>query len=328
MPDLVKPGIEGKGNMTNSFHIFNETIGPGRIKRMDIPAARLPTHTMLHLPVTIVNGVQNGSCLMLSAALHGDEINGVEIVRQVLDRIDPDKLQGTLIAVPIVNVFGFINQTRYFPDRRDLNRSFPGSKKGSLAARMANLLMTEIVSKCTHGIDLHSASPPRINLPQVRANLEDPETLRCARAFGAPITLQSSAPKGTLRNAATKRGVSILLYEAGEPYRFNPDTIQTGKEGVLNVMACLGMISRRTTGNGKRTLELKTTKWIRAVQSGIFYLEVELGQQVQKKEKLGVISDPFGESSKIVRAPFDGLIISHTNRPLVHRGDAILHIAA
>ncbi len=316
--------------MTDPFQIAGDIIERGEMRRLEIPVARLPTHTMLHLPVTIAHGDPKGPRLWLSAALHGDEINGMEIVRRILNRVAPKEIRGTLVAAPIVNVFGFINQSRYLPDRRDLNRSFPGSRRGSLASRLAHLFMTEIVARCTHGIDLHSASPPRINLPQVRANLEDPETRRCAEAFAAPVMLHSSAPKGSLRGAAAKLGKPVLLYEAGEPYRFNSSAIEVGVEGVLRVMAELGMIPNESAAGNVQTESklLRKSRWIRAPQSGIFYLEVELGQSVGRKERLGVITDPFGETARKVVAPFEGLVISHTNRPLVHRGDGILHIAA
>jgi len=316
--------------MSDYFEIAGEKLAPGQMKRLEIPVARLPIHTMLHLPVTVIHGTPKGQRLWLSAALHGDEIIGMEIVRRVLEKIESKKIEGTLIAAPIVNVFGFINQTRYLPDRRDLNRSFPGSLRGSLASRLAHLLMTEIVARCTHGIDLHSASPPRINLPQVRANLEDPETRRCAEAFAAPVMLQSSAPKNTLRDTAAKMGKRVLLYEAGEPHRFSASAIKVGVEGILRVMAALDMIDHQSApaALNKESKFLRRSRWIRAPQSGIFYLEVKLGQRVEKKEKLGVVTDPFGKTARKVAAPFNGLVISHTNRPLVHQGDGILHIAS
>ncbi|MDA0747379.1 MAG: succinylglutamate desuccinylase/aspartoacylase family protein [bacterium] len=313
--------------MADPIEIGGQTIGPGETKRLEIPVARLPSHTMLNLPVTVVNGNGQGPRLWLSAALHGDEINGMEIIRQVLKKINGSPLHGLVIAVPIVNVFGFNLQSRYLPDRRDLNRSFPGSKRGSLASRLANLFMTEIVARATHGIDLHTAAPPRINLPQVRCNLEDPETRRCAEAFGAPVMLHSSAPRGALRNAAARLGLPVLLYEAGEPFHFNHDAIAVGVEGVLRVMAELEMITLPTTVQRVKSAEPKNSTWIRAGQSGIFYLETELGRRVKRRERLGVISDPFGEARQTVKAPYNGMVIGHTTNPLVHQGDGILHLA-
>jgi len=309
------------------IRVGGESIRPGETKRLDIPVARLPIHTMLHLPVTVVNGKRRGPTLWLSATLHGDELNGMEITRRVLTRVAADRLSGTLIAVPIVNVFGFINGSRYLPDRRDLNRSFPGSKRGSLASRLAHLFMTEIVALATHGIDLHTASPPRINLPQVRANLSDAETLRCAHAFRAPVMVDSQAPKGALRWACARRGIPILLYEAGEPNRLNPDAVETGVDGVLRVMAELEMLERADTGTAPVSTVAKRTTWVRAAQSGVLYLDVDLGDEVKKRQRLGVISDPLGDSSLPIRAPSAGLVIGRTTSALVHQGDAILNLA-
>ena len=199
----------------NIIEIAKEIVRPGEFRRLDLPVSRLATQTLLSLPVTVVNGIEPGPKLWLSAAIHGDEINGVEIISQLLAKIQPDKLRGTIIAVSIVNVFGFIEQSRYLPDRRDLNRSFPGSEKGSLASRLANLFMREVVAHSTHGIDLHTAAVHRLNLPQIRANLEDEATYRCAKAFGAPLMMHATTRDGSLRQAATKKGIPVLLYEGG-----------------------------------------------------------------------------------------------------------------
>ena len=223
--------------------VFDErTIPPGSFERVDVPAALLPTHTTLHLPLTILNGVRPGPRLWLSAAVHGDELNGVEVIRQVLEHVDPGRLSGVVRAVPVVNVFGFIQQSRYLPDRRDLNRSFPGSRTGSLAGRIAHLFMQEVVSRSSHGIDLHPASLERTNSPQTRTNLDDPAARRMALAFGAPVALHANLRDGSLRAAAAKRGIPIVLYEAGAPQRFDDDAIEVGVRGVLAVMHDLGML--------------------------------------------------------------------------------------
>jgi predicted deacylase len=303
------------------------TVAPGKKQRIDVPVAHLPTQTPISLPVTVVNGRYAGPCMWISAAIHGDEINGVEIIRQVLARSKPRQLHGTIIAVPIVNVFGFIEQSRYLPDRRDLNRSFPGSPRGSLAARLANLFMREIVSHCTHGIDLHTASHHRVNWPQIRANLRDAETYRCAKAFDAPLMIHAETRDGSLREAAAKRGIPILLYEGGEALRFDADAIQTGVRGVLRVMTVLGMLNGQSLNDHHDGVEVSKTRWIRASRSGILHTEVELGDRVSKRQRLGFISDAFGERSTIVHAPCDGLVIGHTRNPLVNQGDGIFHVA-
>ncbi len=310
-----------------AIEIGKTVILPGETKQLELPVARLPTHTMLSLPMTVINGTASGPRLWLSAAIHGDEINGVEIIRQVLASLKTLPLCGTLIAVPIVNVFGFIEQSRYLPDRRDLNRSFPGSTRGSLASRLAHLFMTEVVSHCTHGIDLHTASHHRINLPQIRANLHDPETRRCAQAFGAPLMIHSELRDGSLRQATAQKGIPILLYEAGEALRFDADAIQTGVEGIIRVMSKLGMTELDPLAPSAPSVEVNETKWVRAPQSGILHMAVELGERVQRKQVLGFIADAFGDKRLKIQATTDGIVIGCTRNPLVNQGDGIFHIA-
>ncbi len=312
----------------NIVEIAETTIEPGIRRRLELPVARLPTQTMLSLPVIVLNGVETGPTLWLSAAIHGDEINGVEIIRQVLSKVKVKKLRGTLIAVPIVNVFGFIEQSRYLPDRRDLNRSFPGSAGGSLAGRLADLFIKEIVSKSTHGIDLHTGAVHRTNLPQIRANLEDEETYRLANTFGTPIVIHSSTRDGSLREAATKIGIPVLLYETGEALRFDRNGIKVGVEGILRVMSKLNMYSSPDSEIKNAPIEVRKSKWMRASRSGIFRLEVGLGDRVVKKQQLGIITDAFGETNIKVKASIEGIVIGHVQNPLVNQGDAIVHLAA
>jgi predicted deacylase len=308
------------------FELGGEVVRPGQRLRFDLPAALLPTRTQLHLPLIVVHGSRPGPRLWLSGAVHGDELNGVEIIRQVLDRISDPLPRGTLLAVPIVNVFGFIGQSRYLPDRRDLNRSFPGSPKGSLASRIAHLFLTEIVSRCTHGLDLHTASQDKSNLPQVRGNLDDPETLRCARAFGAPVMAHSSVRNGSLRAAAARRGIPVLVYEGGEPQRFNQGAIAVGVKGVLGVMRELGMIARKSASRRPPSMVVRESSWIRARKGGLLRLESNEGDLVGERQRIGTISDPFGSESLTLRAPFRGIIIGQTNNPVVHGGDAVVHL--
>ena len=202
--------------MRDAFVIGDQKIAPGERKNIEIPLAKLYTHTEMTIPVEVLHGKRDGPRLFLSATLHGDEINGIEIIRRVLDTVGVDSLVGTLVAVPIINVFGFVYQSRYLPDRRDLNRSFPGSQRGSLAARLAYLFCNEVMYRCTHGIDLHTAAPPRTNLPQVRANLKDDETQKMAKAFAAPVMMGSAGPEGSLRRVAVKRDIPLLVFEGGE----------------------------------------------------------------------------------------------------------------
>ncbi len=290
--------------------------------------ARLATGTDLSMPVTVVHGKHDGPRVWVSAAIHGDELNGVEIVRRVLRLVDARRLRGTLVAVPVVNVFGFVNESRYLPDRRDLNRSFPGSKRGSLASRLARLFLDTVVADSAYGIDLHTGSNHRDNYPQIRADLADDETRALAVAFGAPMILHSSLRDGSLREAATSRGIKVLLYEAGEAFRFSNHAIDLGADGVLRVLASLGMVDEPPPPPDAPPIEVSRSSWVRARRSGLAMVNAELGTHVDKGEALATISDAADGRSATLRAPFDGWVVGLNRHPLVHRGDAIVHVGA
>ncbi|MBZ0131350.1 MAG: succinylglutamate desuccinylase/aspartoacylase family protein [Thiohalobacteraceae bacterium] len=310
------------------LEINGTRIAPGTNAYIDIPVTQLYTHAPITIPVHVLHSRHPGPRLFLSGAVHGDEINGVEIIRRVLKLGTLKRLRGTLIAVPIVNVHGFINQSRYLPDRRDLNRSFPGSDSGSLTARVANLFLREIVAKCTHGIDLHTAAIHRENLPQVRGNLDDPEIERMAHSFGAPVILNGALVEGTLRKLASDQGVHTLLYEAGEALRFDELCIRGGVRGIVAVMRELGMLpAAKRHAPPRKAIVARSTTWTRAPQSGILRATVRLGARVEASARLGVIADPFGEREADVISSAAGIIIGRTNIPLVHEGDALFHIA-
>jgi predicted deacylase len=304
-------------------------IKPGQQKIFDLPLAALYTHTEIGLPVHVIHSKLDGPVLFISAAVHGDEINGVEIIRRVINSRSLSRLRGTIIAVPVVNLFGFINQSRYLPDRRDLNRSFPGSQKGSMAARLANIFLKEIVQKSTHGIDLHTAAVHRDNLPQVRAYLKDKETERMARAFYAPVIVNASLVEGSLRQAVNKMNIPVIVYEAGEALRFDEGSIRAGAKGIISVMREIGMLPKLTKSKSNMDpLVAKSSTWVRAPKSGIMRSMVKLGTKVSKKDVLGIVSDPFGEIEESVIATSDGIIIGRTNIPLVNEGEALFHIAS
>jgi predicted deacylase len=277
--------------------------------------------------VTVISGKKPGPRLWLSAAIHGDELNGVDIIRRVAKALRPSRLSGSVIAVPVVNIFGLLEQSRYLPDRRDLNRSFPGSSRGSMASRLAALFMREVVSQCTHGIDLHTAAIHRINLPQVRADLQDPATYAFAKAFGAPVIIHASHRDGSLRQAAAKRHIPTLLYEAGEALRFDEAAIQTGVDGIYRVMAYLGMVAPIDTPPPP-TVEAQQTRWVRASRSGIWHRCIALGDEVKQRQPMGFISDTFGDKPVQVRSPMAGIVIGHGQNPLVNQGDALVHVAS
>lgn len=309
------------------FAILDRQVGRGERLQLEIPAGRLPSGTLLSLPVEVLCGAERGPIVWLSGAIHGDEIVGVEIIRRVLDQLEPEALRGTLVAAPVVNVFGFVFESRYLPDRRDLNRSFPGSKSGSLAARLARLVLDEVVSPCQFGIDYHAGSDDRTNLPQVRGDMDDPETHRVAMAFGAPAVIHATPRSGTLRRAALRRGKRVLLFEGGEPKRFSPEAVEVGVAGTLRALGALDMIDGAPPSPGPAPFESRSTKWIRAPRGGIFRLETALGGRIRKGERVGQITEPTGPEGSTVKSRTSGLVIGHTVNPLVSLGDGIVHVA-
>ncbi|GAA2171972.1 succinylglutamate desuccinylase/aspartoacylase family protein [Agrococcus versicolor] len=312
--------------MRESFAIGSVRVRAGQQQDVELPITRLVTGGDATLPVRVVHGREPGPTVWVDAAIHGDEVLGVEIIRQVLAAVSARTLRGTLLAVPVVNVLGFMTGDRYLPDGRDLNRSFPGSARGSLASRIAHLLMTEVVSKCDVGIDLHTAAARRSNLPQIRADLDDPETRRLAEAFGAPVMLHARLRDGSLRQAAREAGGTVLLYEAGEAMRFEEEPIAVGVAGVLRVLAALDMLDVEANDD-EPPVAAFASGWMRARASGILHLEVDLGAQVEDGQRLGRIADAFGDNGRIVRADRSGIVIGLTRAPIVHAGDALVHVA-
>ena len=313
----------------NIIIIGGEAIPVRSRHLVELQLPPLYTHSPLTLPVHVVRGAKDGPRLFVSAALHGDELNGTEIIRRLLRQPALKRLRGTLVAVPIVNLYGLIQHSRYLPDRRDLNRSFPGSETGSMAARLAHIFMTEIVHKCTHGIDLHTGAIHRSNLPQIRANLDDPETARLAESFGVPVLLNSNLRDGSLREAAAEQGIPMLLYEAGEALRFDEVSIRAGVEGIVSVMRCLDMLppTRRRRKNKHEPFVARSSTWVRAPASGLFRKVCGLGSRVKRGEILGLVDDPFGGNEFEVVATASGIIIGCSEIPLVHEGEALFHIA-
>ena len=310
-----------------SFEIGNVRIRSGTTRSVALPITRLVTGAEVDLPVRVVHGREDGPTVWIDAAIHGDEAVGVEVVRQVIADLNPKTFRGTLIAIPIVNVLGFMAGDRYLPDRRDLNRSFPGSARGSLASRIAHLMMTEVVAKCEVGIDLHTGSDRRTNLPQIRADLEDPRTRWLAEAFAAPVMLHARIRDGSLRHAARERGATVLLYEAGEAWRLDDWAIDAGVAGVRRVLAALEMTDPVQEPTPPPSVDCWRSGWVRARGTGILDVEVGLGQWVAKGEKLGGLFDSFGKRVRLVHSDRDGIIIGRTQAPLVNSGDAVIHIA-
>lgn len=300
---------------------------PGRKMKIELPVARLPTGSLASLPVAVINGRTSGPVVWVSGGIHGDEVNGVEVVRRVMRSLDAKSLRGAVIAVPIANPLGFLMRSRYLPDRRDLNRSFPGSMRGSTASRLAHLFMTEVVSHCSVGIDCHTASNDRTNIPQIRTDIDDNETLRLARAFGAPFTIKSRLRDGSLRQAATELGIKMLLFEAGQADRVDDDVVRVGVEGVLRTLRSMKMVDIRLPRPTPTRL-VRRTQWIRARRGGLVEIGPGLGEKVSAGDVVAHISDAFGIRPTAVKSTGTGWVIARTLNPLVNPGDALLHIAA
>ena len=314
--------------VTELLTIGGETVQRGERRQILLTAPKLYDFTDMKIPVAVVRGHLPGPILFVSAAIHGDEINGVDIVRRLLRHRALTHLSGSLIAIPIVNVFGFNDKSRYLPDRRDLNRSFPGEKHGSLAAQIAYLFRTEIAEKCTHGIDLHTGAIHRRNLPQIRADLSQPENLRLAQAFGVPVILNASPRDGSLRDMVRQKQIPMLLYEAGTALRFETNAAKIGMHGILNVMRMIGMLPANPAPGAPREAYIaKSSHWVRSPISGIFLARKKLGERVNKGDMLGYITNPFGDHRKPIPSPYDGIIIGNSLLPLANEGDALFHIA-
>ncbi|MFC3282363.1 succinylglutamate desuccinylase/aspartoacylase family protein [Litchfieldella rifensis] len=311
------------------FELAGVRVAPGSRAQIDVPVAKLYTHAPLHIPVEVVHGRQSGPVLLVCGAIHGDEINGVEIVRRLLRSKAIRSLRGTLVAVPIVNVFGFVQHTRYLPDRRDLNRCFPGSESGSLGSRVAALFREQIVDLATHIIDLHTGAIHRTNLPQIRAQLAPgSETDAMAMAFGAPVILNAELREGSIRHYAQNREVPVLTYEAGEALRFDEWAIAPGVRGVLRVMRAIGMLSGERRRRAPRPAEVANgSSWARAPIDGILRPKVRLGARVARGEVLGLVADPFGNAEGEVCANADGIVIGMSNLPLANEGEALFNVA-
>lgn len=320
--------------MREPFVIAGSEVAAGTRRLIDLPVSRLSNHTPVTLPVHVLHGEQPGPTMFLSAAVHGDELNGVEIIRRVLRTLAPGNIHGTLLCVPVVNAYGFIGRSRYLPDRRDLNRSFPGSATGSLGARLANIFLNEIVKRSTIGIDLHSAATHRVNLPQIRCEYTRSAKVReLALAFGTEVILHAPERAGSLRKAAREAGVDVLVYEGGEGLRFDEFAIKAGVDGIAGVMLSVGMLELPEgyeimhDQRGREPFLANASKWVRAPEAGVLRTGKRIGDAVSEGETIGHIANPYEEADVAVRAPRRGIIIGRTTLPIVNVGDALFHIA-
>lgn len=314
--------------MREAFYIGGEAVQAGDRRLIDLPVAKLSNHTPVTLPVNVLHGRRGGPTLFVSGAVHGDEVLGVEIIRRLLRMKTLNALKGTLLCIPIVNAFGFLAHSRYLPDRRDLNRSFPGSDTGSLAGQLAHIFMREIVERSDVGIDLHTGAINRPNLPQLRVEFSDLKALDLARAFSAPVILDAPPREGSLRLCAKNVNTSVLVYEAGEALRLDEFAIRVGVKGILHVMRKLEMLSsRKLKESDVPPVVSHSSRWVRAPEGGLLRAFKANGDSVTAGETLGVIANPYEDIEKAVVASVSGLVIGRFSLPVVNQGDALFHIA-
>ncbi len=308
------------------LELIGQTIAPGDQRRLALPVTETFVGEDASTPVIVVAGVQPGPVACLTAGIHGDELNGIEVVRRTLDRAKPDALSGTLVGIPIVNLAAFRRSSRYMPDRRDLNRFFPGRPRGSSASRLAYSVFEKVVRQCDALVDVHSGSFNRTNLPQVRGDLRRPEVLRLARAFGSEIAIHNEGRQGTLRRAASEAGIPAITYEAGEPMRFQSAEIERGVLGVEHMLAQLG-VRTAAASNGPAPELYYRARWIRADDGGILAARAKLGDKVKANQVLGTIFDPISNEKSTIRATHAGRVIGVALDQLVMPGFAAFHIA-
>ena len=314
--------------LAEPFEIGGLRVQRGERIQFDLPMAQLYTHAPLDLTVEVYHGRWAGVVLLICAAIHGDELNGVEIIRRLRALKELDRLRGTLVLVPVVNLFGFLNQSRYLPDRRDLNRSFPGREGGSIASRMAGRFFNDVVMRCSHVIDLHTAAIHRDNLPQIRGALDHPGVEEMARGFSIPVIVNAGLIENSLRAEAGKRDIPVITYEAGEALRLDEKSIVTGVRGIVNVMRVLDMLpARRSRVARAEPSVARSTTWFRAPADGVFRPTTSLGTHVAKGDAIGVIASPFSSEDVVLTSPTEGIVICVNKLPLVHEGEALFHIA-
>ncbi|WP_161890218.1 succinylglutamate desuccinylase/aspartoacylase family protein [Pontibacter russatus] len=312
--------------MPETIVINGRRIDRGEKVLTKLAISKLPSGTVIEIPIYVFRSVHDGPVVLVMAGMHGDEVNGTEIIRRMLTRKMLYPLKGTIIAVPVLNIYGFLNFSREVPDGKDVNRSFPGNREGSLASRVAHRFMKEVIPYVDYGLDFHTGGSSRANYPQIRCVLADYRNEELARAFGAPFILNSSYRQGSLRKEAAKLGKSILVYETGESLRFDENGINIGIEGTCRVLHHLGMMLNHTPPQEESVICLKDI-WLRAKNAGLWRSHVRLGEFIKKNQNIGSITDPYGEMEVRLNAPAGGYVVGLNNMPVVNQGDALLHIS-
>lgn len=308
------------------FSILGHEINPGDSVELSMNVAKLHTHTPIQVPVFVERAEKDGPVLLLMAGMHGDEINGMEIIRRVIRKKWHKPNAGTIICLPVFNIFGYLNIKRELPDGRDLNRSFPGTKNGSLASQFAYQFMKEIAPKVDVVIDFHTGSAQRSNIAQIRCVLSDMESVELAHVFDPPFIVHSSYISKSVREALNKMGKKILLFEGGKTNSIDEVVVEEGLLGIQRVLNYYGMRSFKLDDNERTPIVISSSKWLRAANAGVLRVTVSNGDAVQKGDILGLICDPFGNEEKKIKAPNNGYIICVNEAPLVNKGDAVFHI--
>ena len=314
-------------SLDDKFVIGGHSIAPGTSKDVRLPISQTYTGDAINIPLRIIRGKEPGPKIFVTAAIHGDEINGTGIIHDFFFNEHVDLQRGTLILAPVVNVFGFESHERYLPDRRDLNRSFPGSAKGSLASRIAHILMQELVGPCDFGIDLHTAAAQRTNFPNIRADLSNPKARRIATAFGAMLTVDGKGPLGSFRREATRSGCPTIILEAGEPWKVEPAVLQIGIRGIRNVLSELEMIDEAPE-KPPFQVKIRRSTWVRAAVGGILKFHVSPGDFVEAGQAVATNYSIMGVEQSVLTSEGHGIVLGMTTMPAVKPGEPICHIAA
>jgi predicted deacylase len=310
----------------DKISILGVEIQRGESKVLDFDVAKLHTRNSIKVPIFIERAKKDGPVLLLLGGVHGDEINGVEIVRRIIRTKINKPSRGTIISIPVFNIFGFLNLSRKFPDGRDLNRVFPGSAKGSLASQFAHEFKKEIAPHVDYVLDFHAGGGHRVNVAQTRCMLEDEKTLELAKVFAAPFIVQSKTISKSLRETFKQLGKTALLFEGGKSMLYDEKAIQYGVQGTKNVLRFLKMKTTKVVPQEESVI-IASSKWLRASHSGMFHVHIENGAWVTKKTVMGIITDPFGSFERKVYAPFDCYVFCVNISPIVNRGDAIFHVS-
>lgn len=310
--------------------ISGNLIEPGQVKEVHLPITETPNSRSILIPITVIRGLEEGPCIYMTGAVHGNELNGTAILKNILLKIKPERLAGTLIIIPIVNILGFLTGSRYLPDRRDLNRNFPGSARGNMTQRIAHKIFHDVIQYADAGIDFHTAADNRENFPHVRGDMKNPLVRKYAKAFGCPIIVNQKGERGTLRFAATARGIPTILFEGGTANKFQKPIVQAGVRGTLKFLRNLGMIrkKKKKTGVSRSFFQIvvKKAHWVRADRGGLLELKTHPGHLLYRGDPVAVISNPLGQDVHAVSSPITGLVIGTTTSPLISPGMPIIHV--